>query len=1360
MISDILQHRLSPLIQAEKLLRRQRATAIAIGASSLFGLCYWIYHQQTESGSAAVTLLWLGTTAALLIGAWAWANQRPANLKAIARRLEAEYPELDGALVTAVEQDEDEGHQLSYLQERVVCEAVDHSVAHAWTQRYREEQRKWASMFQGISLLAFIAVSLLVISVSPRSGSDALTPTAGSPSGLATEISVTPGTTEVEKGSKLVVEARFEGVVPNEAAIELVSAESDELLASIPMKRVMEDPAYGAVIPNIDEPVRYRIAYPNEASETFDIGIYVHPELENADVTISPPKYAKLETKTLKDVRKVTALEGSELDFAFKINKEVSDAELFGEDGEIIPLIADPEDPTRLTAKFRPEKEKKYRLHLVDSDERANKTPPWFTVNLKKNQLPKMELAFPGKDSEVSALEEMNLEGKVWDDLGIQRIGASITVGEESREVVLQGEPLPGQKKHDFATLLALEEFGAEPTELVSYHFWAEDLGPDGEPRRVESDMFFAEVRHWEHIFREGTQQGGQQQGQQGQQSQSGQLRMQQKEIMNATWKVARRATLSGIAGQLEDVQVIKTAQETVATNVDMVLQQVQDPTLAETLKEAQAKMMEAVSFLDWVIQKSDGLRMEDALAAEKSAYQLLLKAESRESQVTRSQSSSSSGQSQQQQRQLMQLDLKEDENRYETERQAQPEQETTPQQEDLAVLNRLKELARREQALAEKIKEIEAALEEAKTEEERKELERQLERLQEEQEELLRDVDDLMERMESEENQERMGEEREKLAETREKIQEANEQLKNNELSEAANSATRAQQEMDELREDFRQRTSQRFAEELRELRQQARDLADGQEEIGEQFEDVPDPTNPFSEQNSEFDRMEVVQQLRDQKAELQKLLENMQQVSEQAEESEPVLSNSLYETVREARINGADEALDEASTYTRYGNLTEAQKMEREAGRAIEKLKEGVERAAETVLGDEAQALRMARNELDSAIQALEEERQRRAGSDPNAKEPGTSPDQEQQAQNMEGTPNQPGQEGQQPGTDPQRGQQPGQGQQPSPEQLAQNDRQPGKEPNAQGQGQQPQEGQEPSQGQQPSDQPGQGQTQEGEQAGQGQGQMAENESGEESDQQGKGFIKRFMAESASQKGEQESQQPGQQPGDGQQPGQQGLQGQEGQGQGEQGQSQMAQGQSGQQPGQGQSQGQQGQPGQQQGGQQPGTPQNPQPSQSQVAQGGGGGGGGGSNFFGGDNWDDSVGGASNQTAPPLFFDQIDQARDPGVLMGEDYEAFADSLRKVEDVLEVPELRSQASKVLDRARSMRIDYRRNDTPPQWDVVSETIIDPLVELRDLVSEELARTEQDDSLVPIDRDPVPGPYRDLVRKYYEKLASGE
>jgi len=49
---------------------------------------------------------------------------------------------------------------------------------------------------------------------------------------------------------------------------------------------------------------------------------------------------------------------------------------------------------------------------------------------------------------------------------------------------------------------------------------------------------------------------------------------------------------------------------------------------------------------------------------------------------------------------------------------------------------------------------------------------------------------------------------------------------------------------------------------------------------------------------------------------------------------------------------------------------------------------------------------------------------------------------------------------------------------------------------------------------------------------------------------------------------------------------------------------------------------------------------------------------------------------------------------------------------------------------------------------------------PLVEVRDRIADELSRHESNDSLAPIDRDPVPNKYSDLVKKYYEKLGAGQ
>jgi polyribonucleotide nucleotidyltransferase len=69
------------------------------------------------------------------------------------------------------------------------------------------------------------------------------------------------------------------------------------------------------------------------------------------------------------------------------------------------------------------------------------------------------------------------------------------------------------------------------------------------------------------------------------------------------------------------------------------------------------------------------------------------------------------------------------------------------------------------------------------------------------------------------------MAEAKEQLEKTREQVNDAAEQLKEEKLTDAANSATRAQRELEQMQEDFRQKTSKKFAEEMKQLRQQARE-------------------------------------------------------------------------------------------------------------------------------------------------------------------------------------------------------------------------------------------------------------------------------------------------------------------------------------------------------------------------------------------------------------------------------------------------------------------------------------------------------------------------------------------------------
>jgi energy-converting hydrogenase A subunit M len=111
------------------------------------------------------------------------------------------------------------------------------------------------------------------------------------------------------------------------------------------------------------------------------------------------------------------------------------------------------------------------------------------------------------------------------------------------------------------------------------------------------------------------------------------------------------------------------------------------------------------------------------------------------------------------------------------------------------------------------------------------------------------------------------------------------------------------------------------------------------------------------------------------------------------------------------------------------------------------------------------------------------------------------------------------------------------------------------------------------------------------------------------------------------------------------------------------------------------------------------------------------------------------------------------------GPITGDGFAPWSDGLREVEELIDVPTLRNDVARAREHARQMRQDYRRNQKKPDWATVRLQVLKPLVEVSNQINEDLARREPGENLVPIDRDPVPGRYSELVRRYYEQLGKG-
>lgn len=1235
---------------------------------------------------------------------WRRAGRRPDEAVQIVREIEERDPKLRALLLTSIEQrpSETDG-SWGYLQERLFSEAAAAFRTRPWDQPFIER-----AFLSKASSLFWLACLMPVLWFLPNHG-----PAKARALAVAKNtIEVTPGDAEVEKGQSVAVLVRFPGAIP--ARARLVWTGADGLEKTLELARNLSDPVFGGTLPSLTRDAVYRVEYGSSKTRNYRLTVFEQPKLERADATLAHPAYTGLGERKMEDTKRVAAVEGTRMRLDLKLNKIIRSARLVATQRAPVELSISTTNAAALLPEYVFQTNALYGLELVDESNRTNLLPALFHFETISNRPPELKLIAPRGDSKVSPLQEIEFLAEVKDDFGVLAAGLNYTIpGKSTNDLTLldarastnadwAARGLTG--KQSLHHLLALEREQLSPGALIAWHVWAEDTGPDGKPRRVTSDLYFSEVRPFLQVFRQGDldQQenpGGNQGGQGGQAVRLAEL---QKQILNATWKLQSQTRGGRLPKNYEkDVGVVEESQRKALEQLSSMGEGDggggggRSEAARKTAKES---MEQAVEALQKSAQSPGSLAV--AIQAEQAAYQALLRLAPREFEVTQSRQRNEGGGGggeRQDGGELDQLDLKSADQRYETQRQAS-ERQAAGRNEDQQILNRLKELAQRQQDLNERINELASERNRARTEEEREEMDRRLKRLREEERQMLEDVDDLAQRLERRPPGEESADLRQQAREARDQVRQAADALDSRDVNDALAAGNRAARQFQEMREEARKTASNQLDEQVRQLRQDTRELAQKEVEINQRLRSAGE--NRPRSLGAPSEREELARAMNEQAERMNRVWNDASRINESAEASEPAFSRQLYDALRQAAQQNArsfpetrdqlmregaltrdgydllEEArqqnrkpIEVAQQMLRGGSLRETAALEQRILTNIMTLQRGVDSAASRLLGDDTEALRRARRELDALTESLAKEADALAGESTNRLAAAGGVSTNAASTNLAGGAGRGGTNA------PTRG----------PRQLAsqsnrgegeQNAAQPGS--NAGGDSPAPSaenpSGSDSNRPQTSSDSPGSAQGQ-----GQGQGERGQGEGRSQAQAQ---------AQSQAQAGE----------GRGPNPGQGGRRG-------------LAN--------------------------RSGTPGSP--AQRGGANDGGrraGGGGGGV-------WDGRFGGAEE-----------------GPVLGEQYAEWSDRLRDVEDAVELPGLRERISGVRERAREMRIDSRRHSRPPQADLFRNELLTPLIEVRSRIMEELARRESKDALVPLDRDPVPARYSELVRRYYERLGQGQ
>jgi hypothetical protein len=912
----------------------------------------------------------------------------------VALYLEEHEPSLQATLVSAVEASRQGTNSESAVLIRRLVEQALEACASTNAARRVEEQplRQW-----GVALAGLAAAAVLIVLFGPafvRNALSAILLVQRSVEAAAPyRIEVQPGNANVPKGADQTVTAALAGFDAEDASL-MVKRTPTGAFEALSLVRG-EDGRYEGILFDVGSSLEYFVEADNVRSAVYRLTVVDVPYVQRLELEYHFPAYTGLEPQKIEDGGDIAVLKGTEVRLRAFPTIKTNGGRVALNDKDTAALTAQPDGS--LTAAFTANADGFYRIELdAPSGERAAASPQ-YTIDVLTDQAPTVSFAKPGRDTSASAIEEVFVEAQAEDDFGVRDLELVYSVnGGAEKTVKLFG----GRSRLPEVTAghtFYLEELGVQPGDAVSYYARATD-NSGGQNQAASSDLYFVRVRPFRRDFRQAQSGAGGGGGGGGGGGQVEALSEQQRQIISATFNVQRDRKKNTPAKLRESSTVVGLSQSRLREQVEGLLTRMnsqlvqRDPAfekIAELLPQAVAAMKEAETKLAAV--SPDG-----ALPSEHKALQVLQKAEEEYEQqisVQQQQGGGGGGGGSAQQQELAEIfeqELEKMANRYETASQAQ--QQSGDREVD-ELLEKLKELARRQEqeAARQRLRSLEqgggssgGAAQQRALAEQAEEAARRLERLARE-------------------------ENRPDLQEAARQMQQAADAMRRAAAGGDANAAAQAASALERLKETERRLQQNQAGRAERDVKDAIRDA----DEIARQQDEIADDARQVAALPNNGTRREQAGRVNQEKTDLEQKLNTLEQqldrAARDAAATERAASRKMAEAAGSIRDNRlADKLRYSQNLVTRGATPQTVETAENDIAGGIQELRKRLDEAA-GALGQGTENANRMENALERArrlaraAESLQERTRERGQQGRQGQQAGQQ--QGQQAQNSQG-------------------------------------------------------------------------------------------------------------------------------------------------------------------------------------------------------------------------------------------------------------------------------------------------------------------------------------------------------------------
>ena len=674
-------------------------TLLACGLAASYAADHFLFAPAVVWAARALVVLLPLALAGWLIARWLL---HPVSDLQLALYMEEHAPSLDARLVSAVEcaRRGDVSHASRALEERLVADALEHSarVGHG-----RAIERPAMTRSGGLLAGSLVAGAALLL-LGPgavRRGAAGLVPGGAGHNPYA--IAVSPGDTVVARGSDLEVSARLKNL--NADAVEIAVRRGNGEWQRFPMAPSPDSARQTIVLFKLSEPTDYFVSAGGVRSGLVHVGVADLPHVKRIDLEYHFPAYTGLPVQKVEDGGDIAALRGTRVLVRVTPTLAPAGAALVVGGRDTVALA--PEASGALAGEITVVKASSYRVVFRTAAAGTIPGSGDYAIDALSDQPPVVRFKQPAHDVQVTPVEEVFTEAEAQDDYGVARLDLVYRVNGGVEQMVTLGPGAGAHKDVVGSYTFQMEDLGLKPGDLVAYYARAREADHVGGAQQAASDIYFMQVRPFDRNYKAADAQGG---GGNAPGASPGALSQRQREIVAGTFNVIRDSAGYSESAYRENLATLALAQGKLREDVATLVGRIKGrgiigmdstfATVAQALTAAFQHMQQAE-------QRLGERKAHDALPPEQAALQQVQRAEAayNETQVARGGGEGGGGGAQQSAEDLADLfDLQMDKLKNQYEQVQRGERQQADNQVD-AALERLKELARRQQQENERLR-------------------------------------------------------------------------------------------------------------------------------------------------------------------------------------------------------------------------------------------------------------------------------------------------------------------------------------------------------------------------------------------------------------------------------------------------------------------------------------------------------------------------------------------------------------------------------------------------------------------------------------------------------------------------------